>query len=284
MISYSLRIFLSVAQKGGITKTANELFISQPAVSKTIKSLEQKLHVKLFHRDKRRGLILTDAGEKILLLARRMENLEEEIYQTAFLQNNLLGGKLRVGAVPIATTLILSKVLRRYREKYPAVTVELHEGTPVDLQKLLESYAADLAITYSPFGTLDAQILFEDEMVAILPPSAEKNFVALKDGVENLIFCRAGFEVVQKNFNVNADKNFVVQNAATAVKFVEDGNGVGVMSKLVLSATGGRVKICPVVPSIKTQLGLAACDLKNLSPLAAEFVKFIKICCEEVTL
>ena len=80
MISYSLRIFLSVAERGSITKTANELFISQPAVSKTIKSLEQKLSLKLFHRDKRHGLILTDAGEKILLLARQMEQLEQRMY------------------------------------------------------------------------------------------------------------------------------------------------------------------------------------------------------------
>lgn len=277
MISHSLRIFLSVAEKGGITKTANELFISQPAVSKTIKSLEQKLRVKLFHRDKRRGLVLTDAGEKILLLARQMKNLEERMYKTAFLENNLLGGKLRVAAVPIATTLILSKVLRRYREKYPAVTVELNEGTPADIQKLLTGYASDFAITYSPFGNFDAEILLEDEMVGI---GSEKNFVTLCDGVENLIFCRAGFEVVQEIFKVDADKNLVVQNADSAIRLVTDGNGVGVISKLVLSATGERVKTCPVEPAIKMQIGLAAHNLKELSPPAAEFVRILK----EVTL
>lgn len=277
MISHSLKIFLSVAERGSVTKTANELFISQPAVSKTIKSLEQKLNVKLFHRDKRRGLLLTDAGEKILLLARQMKNLEERMYKTAFLQNNLLGGKLRIATVPIATTLILSKVLRRYREKYPAVTVELNEGTPADLQKLLDNYASDFAITYSPFGNFDSEILLEDEMVAI---GSEKKIVTLCDGVENLIFCRAGFEVVQEIFKVDADKNLVVQNADSAIRLVTDGNGVGVISKLVLSATGERVKICPVEPSIKMQLGLAAHNLKELPPPAAEFVRILK----EVTL
>lgn len=273
MISYSLRIFLQVADKGSVTETANELYVSQPAVSKAIKNLEQKLNLKLFHRDKRRGLILTDAGEKILLLARQMENLEAQIYQTAFLENNFLGDKLRIASVPIATTLILSKALRRYRDKYPAVTVEINEGTPAEIQRLLENYAADFAITYSPFGEFDAEILIEDEMVAI---GTDKNFVALRDGVEDLIFCRAGFEVVRKIFKLDADKNLVVQNADTAVKLVEAGNGVGVISKLVLAATGGRVTICKVEPSIKMQLGLAAHDLKNLSPLATAFVKMIK--------
>ena len=105
---------------------------------------------------------------------------------------------------------------------------------------------------------------------------SEKNFVELRDGVEDLIFCRAGFEVVREIFKVDAEKNFVVQNADTLVKLVEEGNGVGVISKLVLSTMSARVKICPVEPSIKTQLGLAAHDLKNLSPIAAEFVKMIR--------
>ncbi len=273
MISYSLRIFLQVADKGSVTETANELYVSQPAVSKAIKNLEQKLNLKLFHRDKRRGLILTDAGERILLLARQMANLEAKIYQTAFRENNFLGGKLRIASVPIATTLILSKALRRYREKYPAVTVELNEGTPAEVQRLLENYAVDFAITYSPFGSFDSEVLIEDEMVGI---GSDKNFVVLCDGVKNLIFCRAGFEVVRKIFSVDANKNLVVQNAETAVKLVEEGNGVGVISKLVLTTVGGRVTICNVKPSIKMQLGLAAQDLKNLSPLAAEFVRTIK--------
>ncbi|MBQ7493704.1 MAG: LysR family transcriptional regulator [Selenomonadaceae bacterium] len=273
MISHSLKIFLSVAEKGSVTETANELFISQPAVSKTIKTLEQKLNLKLFYRDKRRGLILTDAGEKILLLARQMENLEERIYQTAFSENNFLGGKVRVASVPIATTLILSGALKDYRAKYPAVTVELKEGTPANVQKMLENYIVDFAITYSPFGNFDSEILLEDEMVGI---GSAKNSVELGDGVENLIFCRAGFEVVRKIFDIDADKNLVVQNAETAVKFVEAGNGVGVISKLVLATTNGRVKICRVEPSIKMQLGLAAHDLKDLPPLAAELVRLIK--------
>lgn len=273
MISYGLRIFLSVAERGSVTETANELFISQPAVSKAIKSLEQRLNLKLFHRDKRRGLLLTDAGEKILLLARQMQNLEEQIYQTAFRENNFLGGKLRVASVPIATTLILAKALRRYREKYPAVTVEIKEGTPAEVQKLLESYAADFAITYSPFAEFDSEILLEDEMVGI---GCDKNFVELRDGMENLIFCRAGWQVVRKIFNVDANKNLVVQNADTAVNLVAEGNGIGVISKLVLSTIGRHMNFCRVEPSIKMQIGIAAHDLKNLPPIAAEFVKFVK--------
>lgn len=273
MISHAIKIFLSVAEKGNITEVANSLFISQPAISKTIKALEQKLSLKLFHRDKRRGLILTDAGEKILLLARQMANLEDRIYQTAFEENNCLGGKVRVACVPIATTLILSKALREYRQKYPAVTIEIKEGTPTEIQELLENYTADFAITYAPFGIFDSEVLLEDEMVGI---ACEENLIELHDGVADFIFCRSGWQIVRKNFDINADKNLVVQNAQTVVKLVEEGLGVGILSKLVLSTLNGQVKICQLKPSIKTQVGLIAHDLKDLSPIALALVCIIK--------
>lgn len=69
MLNHNLRIFIRVAEKGSITETANELYISQPAVSKAIKILEDELNLKLFHRDKRKGLILTDIGHEILFIA-----------------------------------------------------------------------------------------------------------------------------------------------------------------------------------------------------------------------
>ena len=76
------------------TLTANELYISQPAVSRAIRALEEELEIKLFYRDKRSDLILTDTGEKILLLTRQMADLENRMYQIAFQDRNFQGGKV----------------------------------------------------------------------------------------------------------------------------------------------------------------------------------------------
>lgn len=108
MLNHNLRIFIRVAEKGSITETANELYISQPAVSKAIKILEDELNLKLFHRDKRKGLILTDIGHEILILARQMEKTENRMYQAAFRSNNFIGGKVRIASMPILTSVILS--------------------------------------------------------------------------------------------------------------------------------------------------------------------------------
>ena len=64
MLNRNLEIFLKVAEHGSITRVAKTLHITQPAVSNAISKLEAELNVKLFFRDKRNGLILTDVGQK----------------------------------------------------------------------------------------------------------------------------------------------------------------------------------------------------------------------------
>lgn len=116
MLNHNLRIFLNVAERGSITETANELYISQPAVSKAIKNLEEELDLKLFHRDKRKGLLLTDIGKEILLIARQMAELENRMYQTAFRSNIFIGGKVKIASMPILTSVILSEVFYDFRK------------------------------------------------------------------------------------------------------------------------------------------------------------------------
>ncbi len=93
-----LHIFVKVGEKLNITEAAKELFISQPAVSKAIKNLESSLQLKLLIRDKHHGLMLTDIGKEILLLARQMKGIESKIYQVANRENKLLNGKVKIGS------------------------------------------------------------------------------------------------------------------------------------------------------------------------------------------
>ena len=201
MLTHNLRIFLEVANRRSITETANARYISQPAVSKAI---QKELSLKLFHRDKKNGMIPTEAGEKILLLARQMEDLENRIRQTAFRENNFIGGKLRIASVPVTTTVLLSKVLRQYRETYPYVTVEIKEDNPLAVQKMVEEHAVDFAVTYAPFGNLDAEILIRDEMVGILPLDSETGIIEIGKAADHMILCRAGMETVTERLPVLA--------------------------------------------------------------------------------
>lgn len=286
MLTHNLRIFLEVANRQSITETANARYISQPAVSKAIQSLEKELSLKLFHRDKKSGMIPTEAGKKILLLARQMEDLENRIYQTAFRENNFIGGKLRIASVPVTTTVLLSKVLRQYREAYPYVTVEIKEGSPLVVRKMVEEHAVDFAITYAPFGSLDAEILIRDEMVGILPPDADTEIMEIGKETEHMILCRAGMETVMDRLpseqRIDFSRSLLVQNAETVVRMVDDGNGVGLISKFTLSSMSHHLRICQIQPTLDTQIGLLAYDLADLTPVAQEFARMIRELCAEM--
>lgn len=67
--------------------------------------------MKLFIRNKRSTLVLTDVGREILTLAEQMQIFENRLYQTAYEENRLMGGIVRIASIPLATSLILSRVM-----------------------------------------------------------------------------------------------------------------------------------------------------------------------------
>lgn len=279
MLNHNLRIFLTVAEKGSITDTANELFISQPAVSKAIKVLEEELDLKLFFRNRRKGLILTDAGQEILRLARQMADVENRIYQTAYRVNNLIGGKVKVASMPILTSVILSPVIFEFRKKYPQVTLELVEASSKEIRKLVEEHQVDLALTSAPFNDLDFQLLMKDKMIAISKePLSKENTIHLNIEPERLIFCRAGHETAMEMLRtrkVNMASSFLVQQAETVLSLVENRNGIGVISELVLDHSPNSLYRYPIEPTIEYGIGLVANDLNDLTPTASKLKKMI---------
>ncbi len=283
MMNNNLRVFISVAEKGSFTATAEELFISQPAVSRSIKALEDELNLKLFHRDKRKGLILTDAGQKILVLARQMADMENRIYQTAFRENNFLGGKVRIASMPILSSVILSRVFHDFREKYPFVTLELIEGSTPEIRKMVEEHQVDFGFTSSPFGDLDAEIVLQDQMVAISKELLSELPIDLHRTDYKFILCRAGYETVLEELQAEKVKlpgSFIVQQAETVIHFVAEENGIGVISAFVLAATPNELCRLPVTPEIKMDIGLVANDLNDLTPVATALVNMIREECE----
>lgn len=279
MLNHNLHIFINVAEKGSITETANELFISQPAVSKAIKTLENELNLKLFHRDKRTGLILTDAGQEILLLARQMAEMENKIYQTAFRSNNFIGGKVKIASMPILTSVILSKVFYAFRKQYPYVTIELIERSSMEIRKAIEDHQVDFALLSGPFGSLDYEVLFQDRMIAVSrEPLIGEAEIDLNIHPERFIFCKAGqettMEILRAN-NVNTTKSFLVEQAETVISLADTKNGIGIISELVVNHTKHHLIRYPIKPDILINVGLAANDLKDLPPAALALKQMI---------
>lgn len=278
MISNNLRIFIVVAEKGSFTAAADELYITQPAVSRAVKSVEDDLGIKLFHRDKRKGVFLTDAGSKILLLARQMAEIENRMFQTAFRENGFLGGKVCVASMPILASAILSKVFRRFRDTYPGVALEMTEGTSSEVKRAVDEHRADFGFAATPFDGLDSKIVLKDRMVAAtIDDSLAGRTVKLDEG-KGLVLCRAGYETVLEGARGGLSRlseSMVVNHVQTAISFVEQGNGIGVISEFVLDVYDNPLLRMPVDPPVEMEFGLIAHDLDDLTPAAKALTSMI---------
>ena len=280
MINHNLKIFVAVADAGSVTEVAKKLYISQPSVSQSIKTLEQSLNVKLFHRGRKHRLFLTDVGKKIYLIALEMQHLEEQLYQTAFRENNFLGGSLRIGALPILTATILPKPLYTFKSKYPGVKIELMEGTPSALREMVEQHQVDFALTCSPFGKLDHETLIQDKMVGILPDGDTLDVIDLRENTEQLILVRAGSETAMEELmgkhHLDFSKNILTTSGDAAIRLVQAGNGRGIISEFTLKIFAPEMEYVPVIPKVEIEIGVQCIDLKDLTPVAQEFVHLLK--------
>lgn len=193
----------------------------------------------------------------------------------------MLGGRVRIAVLTSLVSTILSKALKEYRLLYPEIDVEIKEGTPGDIFKMIGEHSADFAVSCAPFGKFQAIPLVHDRIMAIFPPSSKgNNTVTLMNPPDTLILNRPAYETIldhiaQKNF-VRLDKVILVQNAETAIRMVADEIGVGIISEYTLDTLAPGYPKYPVIPEITFDIGIFANDLEDLAPAASEFVRIIK--------
>ena len=141
--------FYYVAKNKSITQAANELMVSQPAVSKSIKVLERDLNVVLFNRNKD-GVSLTNAGEllynKITKAMELIISSEEDIESL----NNLEQGTINIGAGNTIMQRYLMPYIKEFHERYPKINVIVHTVITEELIKRAQVGLVDLVFTHLP--------------------------------------------------------------------------------------------------------------------------------------
>lgn len=151
------RIFYTVVQHGNITKAALELYISQPAVSKAIKKLEDELGGNIFKRTKK-GVVLTEEGKELYnYVAKAIDylNCAENKFKDLM---RLETGNLRIGTSATITRHFLMPYLEAFHTKYPNINIEIKTGLNRDLVKRLKNGLLDMVILNLPYEDNDLEI------------------------------------------------------------------------------------------------------------------------------
>lgn len=164
-----LRYFLQIARRGSFTRAAEDLLISQPALSRSIQRLEEELGQPVFER-KARSVSLTDAGALLQVRAQQVLSiLEDTISEIA---DDGESGRLRVGAIPTIAPYFLPERLRRFSAEHPKATLIVQENTTDALLRTCTQGEIDLAIVSLPVQAkyLEIEELFDEELLLVLPP------------------------------------------------------------------------------------------------------------------
>ena len=148
----SLRIFLAVATSNSFFEASNKLYISQPAISKSINKLEEELGITLFYRANK-GITLTSNGEILLKYVKDSQKLLLACERMLSANNNSESGTIVIGVQShIVRNYLLDKV-ERFRNKYPNVNFKFNDHSTLTLIEALEKHEVDFVIDASPISS-----------------------------------------------------------------------------------------------------------------------------------
>ena len=165
-----LRAFLAVAQSLSFAVAGERLYLSQSALSLTIKALEEGLGGRLFSRNTR-NVALTPEGEVLVPLARRLiadwDNAEDELRQRFTLQR----GRVTLAAMPSFAGNLLPPILKTFRARYPQVNVTVNDVINDQVLEMVRDGQVELGVAFEPQqgSSLTFTPLYIDRFVAVVP-------------------------------------------------------------------------------------------------------------------
>jgi len=284
-----LALFHAVAQAGGISRGAERLHVSQPAVSKQIKELEDALGIRLLERLPR-GSRLTDGGKLLAQYVQRMAVVEEETARAIEEFRGLKRGRLAVGASTTIGAYLLPQVFGEFHRQHPDIELELEIANTETIQNQLMAGSIEIGLTEGLMEAehLDSEVFHEDELVAIAPRGhlllKQKRVTARELCREPFILREAGSgtrAVVERALGKRGLTVKPVLSLASpeAIKrAVIAGVGIAIVSRLAISCELqiGSLAVIPIKDLvIRRPLHLQKLRSKNPSPAVSQFLKLL---------
>lgn len=282
------RVFNTVAKCGSLTKAAQELFISQPAVSQSIKQLEGQLGVTLFNRT-HRGMELSAAGGKLIF--KKVDEalrLLDEAENTFTDMRTTDTATIRIGATDSIFYYILADKIAQYNQKYPSVKFELISSTSPYTVNQLKEGRCDIAFVNLPIEDDDVKFYGTVAYLNDIFVAGER-FSDLKDNpvpikrlqelpvlmIEENTVARHALSAYMENLGVRLNPDVEVANWDLMIKFAIKGMGVGCVPREYCQKElkEGTLFEVPITPSLPVRgVGIAFAKHVPLSNAMKEFI------------
>lgn len=174
MENFRLKVFRAVARNLNFSRAAEELLLTQPAVTQQIKALEDEYGVPLFDRAGGR-IALTSAGQALLPYAERLKAISDESYESVNSSTGTQAGLLSLGASQTIGQYLLPKLIAEFISENPRVSVTAISGNTDSILESLATHRIHLAMVEGPAQRKEFRIepFMEDQMVLVVPASHE---------------------------------------------------------------------------------------------------------------
>jgi len=248
-----LKTFLKVASLKSFSKAAEELNLTQPAVTQQIKQLERELGQPLIDRIGR-TLTLTPAGEILLAYAQQIINLTGQAQETIAQFSNQQG-RLTLAAGTTNTIFRLPSILSRYHASYPGVEIRIRNGASALINTLVYENAVDVGLvtTINPSLNLETIPVFNDRIWLVAPPLFQDiptNTAELEKLPLILYRSGSGFrKFLQNQFNYyhfTPRVSMELESLEAIIRFVQHGLGLAFLPEVAITSELHEGSLIPI--------------------------------------
>lgn len=282
-----LRYFLEIARAGNMSRAAETLHVSQPALSKQMKDLEQELGKKLFRRGSA-GLNLTDEG---MLLRKRAEDIVDMVDKTAgefAALDDIAGGEAYIGCAESHQIRYLARTIKAFKEKYPLFRYHLTSGNTEQVVERLDRGLIDFAVIAEPpnlskYNYLEVPGVDRWGLVMLkTDPMAKKTCIRVEDLAGLPLICSAQgmkFDIPRwcgekaDALNLSGTVNLAYNGSV----FVREGLGYMLTFNRLVN-TGADSDLCfrPLEPPLETKMYVIWKKYQVFSPIAGLLLEELK--------
>ncbi len=294
---HHLRVFLAVAECGGIGAGAARLHISQPAVTREIRELEASVGVPLFDRHPR-GVSLTEGGRRLLQYAQRIFALELAAERELRGFASLSQGELHLGASATLGSYLLPPLLNRFREQYPQVFVSLQISNTGEVTQQLDDGRIALGFVEGAFDRAGYahRLLARDALLPVVGPRhplAGRRDLTMRELAEHALYlrepgsgARASVEEAYREHGLEPQARMVIGGTEALKRLIADGHGIAWLSQLVVGeelACGRLQRLQVRDRQIVRELHVLWRQDSQLSPAPAAFLALLEAAAASAT-
>lgn len=284
MTLLSYQVFKTVAEMGSFRKAADVLGLTPSAISHTIASMEKELGFSVLNRGKN-GVTLTNYGEHLMPYVNAVLNSDESLQQVVSEFKGLKQGTVKVGCFSSACTNFVPSIITSFQEKYPAIAIEVFQGTYDDVVYWIKNGIVDFGfLSASSARDLYIEPFYRDPLLCIVPKNYKKKdtspvmttgemaqlqFVVQRESTD------ADIQKYLKENNLDIQTRYHVVDDLATIALVASGFGICIMPELTMNDIPYEVMRYRMEPEAFRTIGLAALNPDFMAPAVRTLYRYI---------